>query len=277
MNYKIKVLKLFLFFGLILGTASSTMGKLDSPNGDDIEAGVMRSIIVESWEGVPWVGTAYPNPPLSSVEVNTVNGRPANLQSDLNNKRSMGVRFQFVFPSTNSVTLTPPENRIVKRYVGVLGNDNKPKFRNIPGIELPGRVDTVSVWVLGRGNKYILYGFIEDWKGTTHKFKFGSLNFLGWRPLNIKIPSAIPQGTSSYPQTKSLIFKKFMIESEPLANQEKVVLFFDSLKVLTDVYEPKFGGIDIDFDPEDRAEKEKVRKETEALLNPEPVEAPVAE
>lgn len=249
---------------LFTGTGQIS-GELSNPNGDDVDAMELRSIIVEGWETGPWDAIAKPGPPESTVEVNTVNGIPRNLSFDENNKKSMGLRFQFIYPGNNTVILTPPEDRVVKRYAGQLDENNQPRFIEVPGIELPGKVHAVSVWVLGRGNAYSLEGWIQDWKGDTHIYKFGSLDYIGWRPLTIEIPESVPQDVNSYPQTKTLILKKLVLRSKPQVSQEKVVLFFDSLKVLTDMYDLFFDGADLYFDEEDKEDLNRLDKYTEQL------------
>lgn len=228
--------------------------------GDDVDAMELRSIVVENWEEEPWVAFADPLPPESSVEVKIVKGRPQNLAFDRANNNSLGLRFQFVYPGYNVVTLLPPASKKVRRYAGQLDENNKPKYYETPGIELPGKVKAISVWVLGRGNNYTLEGWIEDWKGDTHILNFGSLDFIGWRPLTVKIPENIPQDITSYPATKTLVFKRFVIRSTKHTTTEKVVLFFDTLKVLTDMYDLFFDGADMDFDEQDRQEKLAVKK-----------------
>lgn len=258
-----------------VGFSDNAQSQLNSPLGDDTDAMELRSIVVEGWEGAPWLVDANPGPPESTVEVNTVEGRPSNLAFDERNKRSLGLRFQFIYPGNNMIVLKPTEDRRVRRYIGQLDADNRPKFVEVPGIELPGKVKAISIWVLGRGAKYALEGWVEDWKGDTHIFKFGMVDFIGWRPMTVNIPEGVPQGVDSYPQTKTLVFKKFVIRSLPTSNQEKVVLFMDSLKVLTTLYDVYFDGMDVNFDPVDRQEKERIKRYAEQLLSGEA--APAAE
>jgi hypothetical protein len=70
----------------------------------------------------------------------------------------------------------------------------------------------------------------------------GSLNFVGWRPMKVAIPVNVPQEIQSYPQTRVTKIVRFVIRSTPDAGIEDVYMFFDQLKVLTDVFEVNFDG-----------------------------------
>ena len=146
-----------------------------------------------------------------------------------------------------------------------LDHNNKPKVQDIPGLKLPGKVKALSVWVLGRGSDYTLEAWVQDWKGSTHVLKMGSVNFVGWRPLTAKVAANIPQDIDTYPQTKNLVLTKLVLRSKPTANTEKVVIFFDSVKVLTDMYDVHFDGADIDFDEMDKKEKHEAREYAKSL------------
>ncbi len=245
--------------GAMASVLTAKAATVTTMNGEDVDSQELRSIIVEGWEKEAWVVEANPAAPESKIEANIVEGRPKNLSFDENNKNSMGLRYRFVYPGNSTVTITPPESRKVKRFSGQLDENNEPKFYETAGIELPGRVVAVSVWVLGRGNEYNLECWIEDWKGDTHIYDFGSLDFIGWRPLSIEIPASVPQDVESYPQTKTLVLKKFVVRSTPYTSQEEVVFFFDTLKVLTDMFDLHFDGAEMHFDDKDKQDKERMK------------------
>ncbi len=254
----------FLFVTFFL--LNSIDSKISTHQGEDVEAKQLRSIIVEGWETTAWDAEAIPGPPEGVANTKIVEGRPINLGNNSKNKKSMGVRFSFVYPGNNSVVLTPPKNKSVRRFTGQLDEKNLPKYIEVPGIELPGRIDSLSLWALGRGNEVSLEIWIEDWKGDTFIGRFGSLDYIGWRPLNVKIPRYIPQRISSFPQTKSMVLKKLVIRSEPTTSQEEVVVFLDSLKVLSTVYDLYFDGVNMSFNEEDAKYKNSLNEYQKKLI-----------
>ena len=115
--------------------------------------------------------------PEGTAVTNIVKGRPENLNTNTKNLNSLGLKFSFVYPGNNKIELLPPKEKTVKKQMGQLDENNKPKYIDIRGIELPGKVYAISTWVLGRGADYDLECWIQDSKGTTYVLKMGSLKF----------------------------------------------------------------------------------------------------
>ena len=131
---------------------------------------------------------------------------------------------------------------------------------------MPGRVKALSIWVLSRGNRVNLECWIQDWRGDSHLFKFGSLAFIGWRPLTVTIPAYVPQSITSFPQTRSMVLKRLVLRTVPSAPGEEIVLFFDSLKTLTNIYDLHFDGADINYDERDKQYKSQLNDYQKKLI-----------
>lgn len=225
------------------------------------------------------------NPNYANLEVERhvklIDGTPQDIRSNVGYDKAkvLAVQFAFSFQGNNTITIKPPEvdHYVVERprpYFNEVAmetgklqnrscykNPNKNNSENTPqrgqyvecvyGVALPGKVYQLSVWVLGRGNEYDMEAWIEDWKGATHILDFGSLDFVGWRPLTVKIPVDVPQDVESFPPTKTLVLKQFKIRARPDTSLEEVYLFFDEIRVLTDIFEVYFDGAQINFNEED--------------------------
>lgn len=211
-------------------------------------------------------------------QVKLVDGAPRDIRNLDTEKgktaKVLGVKFHFTYPGYNEVTMRPPRTKkyeVIRSKPFLNENDFKkgqdgkfaqPSNRSysVYGLEMPGVSQEVSLWVNGRGNDYELEGWFQDWKGDTHILKFGSLNFIGWRPLKIAIPSNVPQGVDSYPRNKTLVLTQFRLRSHPKTSGESVILFFDEIKVLTNTHDVHFDGADLNFDSEDCESKNKKDK-----------------
>ena len=159
-------------------------------------------------------------------------------------KKCLGMHFRFKYPGYNKVYVIPPPEvqhdnpgKAVMTYDPRTGKEIRER-----AIQIPGQARGLSVWVHGRGNDYYLEAWLKDWTGETHVVHFGSVNFVGWRPIKALIPLYVPQSTESYPQTKVLKITRFVVRAAPTAIVEDVYLFFDQVKALTDTYEVNFDG-----------------------------------
>lgn len=226
----------------------------------DISESELKAVVVEDFEkasdwtleSVPKKNNDAKKNPVPALESKYVEGNPSDLQPErwtpdkkgMEKKQCLGIHFKFKYPGYNSVAVIPPPEvqwddptKKVMTYDSRSGVEIQER-----AIELPGRAKGVSLWFHGRGNPYILECWVKDYKGDVHILKMGSLNFVGWRPLKAWIPTNVPQETMSYPQTRITKIVRFVIRGLPEAPSEDVYMFFDQIKVLTDVFEVNFDG-----------------------------------
>ena len=212
-------------------------------------------------------------------EVKLIKGTPIDLRENYgyDNANVLGLYFAFTFPGLNSVTIQPPDvdhytNERIRYYlsenIAMEQKERKSCFKDpslstirssrravafecVTGVSLPGKVFKISVWVMGRGDDYDLEIWLEDWKGNLHVLPLGSVDFIGWRPLSVAIPSNIPQDINTFPQTKKLVFRKFKLRSKKTTFTDPVYIFFDELRILANLFEVSYDGAQLDFDKTD--------------------------
>ncbi len=247
----------------------------------DVSGEELRAVVVEDFEnakisedinGEGWFLTSTPKKyekaeteeklkrkdPVLTLEMKLVNGGPNDLSieelslTDKGKSKSkvLGVKFKFRYPGENSVNIEAPKEvdwKTGKPFLRM--NTASGKEEQFRGLQLPGQCQAISLWVHGRGNPYDLEAWLEDYRGDTHILKFGSVNFVGWRPMKVYIPKSVPQAFESYPQTKVTRITRFVLRAQTNVNHEELTadtyFFFDQLKVLTDTYEVNFDGQDL--------------------------------
>lgn len=268
------------FFALVLGLTGirDADSRVMTNVNPDISGEEVRAVVVEDFENVKiasnanedgWFVTTNPKKyekaeteeklkrkdPVLNLEVKVVNGGPNDMLPEewsvtelgKTKENVLGIKFKFRYPGANSVSIEPPLEVDWKTKKPVMRlNPASGKEEQFRGLELPGQAKAVSLWVHGRGNPYDLEAWLEDYKGQTHIIKFGSVNFVGWRPMKAYIPNTVPQTTESYPQTKITRITRLVLRAQTHVHYEELITdtyyFFDQIKVLTDTYEVNFDG-----------------------------------
>ncbi len=116
-------------------------------------------------------------------------------------------------------------------------------------IPVPGRAKMIDLWVWGSNFNYYLEVYLRDYKGVVHLINMGDLTFQGWQNMQISLPSTIPQSRRTLPRRQGITFVKFRIWTRPSERVDDFQIYFDQLKVLTDMFESRFDG-DTLADPE---------------------------
>ena len=230
----------------------------------DISGEAIRAVVVEDFEKGQvgkegWDITSTPKKftsdksskklkmkdPVPTIEIKIISGKPNDMIPEewsltglgKVKEKLLGIHFRFQYPGENSVSIVPPkEVRWHDRKPVFTYNPNTGKQEQERGIQLPGKAKAISLWVHGRGHPYNLELWLKDYRGSTHILKFGSVNFVGWRPLKVYVPANVPQEFQSYPQTRTSKITKFVLRAEKSAHHEEltadVFFFFDQLKVI---------------------------------------------
>ncbi len=141
--------------------------------------------------------------------------------------RALGVNAQFDRKGYNYIELIPD-----------IKND-KGEFTGIP---IPGRCKMIDLWAWGSNYDYYAEIHVTDYRGITHVLPLGNLNYTGWRNLKVRIPNYIPQGRSYIPKIKQLSLSKIVVWTRPAEKVDNYFIFFDQIKVLTDIFITRFDG-----------------------------------
>ena len=227
-------------------------------------------------------------------EVKLMSGLPLSLLGTLPRETSkmLGLRFNFNFPGrSNVINIEPPSvdyyrierQRFYRKSISISKKKYKcfddPKYSAIKvesqenlsrsydcvvGILLPGNVQAIKIWVLSRGYDYTLKAWLEDWHGDTHIIKLGDLKHIGWKSLHGEVPNHVYQVKGPSSGSRSLILRRLQIHSENknLSEEDMVYLFFDQLRIVTNLYKQFYDGGGVDFDQADCLRKRKMDKLT---------------
>lgn len=252
--------------GLLLGLfvwVNSIHSRVAPYNSLDFEP---KSILLESWESEGWSAITFPKTPVGHVRVAMIDGRAPGVLINNNNKL-LGLSFAFVYPGFNKIEILPPKNMTVTRYTGEFTVDGERSRYTTVGMELPGRVKTIAVWVLSKACECYVEAVLEDWKGTLHSVYLGDLREHGWSHKKVEIPGRISQSIGKVADRRLLLFRKFVVRtyatSEALGTS---FLYFDSFKITTELNESRQDGLDIVFDEEDRAEQRRATGYLEEVI-----------
>lgn len=186
----------------------------------------ITSVLVEDFNEA-WSYTASENLDQAKAKITVIEAGAQNdllwpEESEGRQKRSMGFKCGFHSRGYNHVTFIPP----------------KP-------ITLPGRARRIQIWVMGMKYNYDLEIWVEDFRGMSHKLEMGNLNFAGWRGLTRDIPWYIPQQESEYPSDRPLRITKIVVRTTPDQRPDRFYVYFDQIRVLTDIYEQPFDGLEL--------------------------------
>ena len=116
-------------------------------------------------------------------------------------------------------------------------------------IPIPGRVQSIDMWVWGSNFNYYIEAYFRDYQGVVHSVPLGNMGYTGWRNLRARIPNHIPQSRRTQPNFAGLQFIKFRIWTTPLERVDNFYIYFNQMKILTDIHETLFDGNDL-IDPD---------------------------
>ena len=126
--------------------------------------------------------------------------------------------------------------------------------RPLRPIPVEGVVKTVSVWVAGRNQAHKLFLLVQDFNGRTFELPIGPLDFTGWNRLTVTVPPSpagvigIIQASPYYGDRPGVRIMGVRVECDPVTARGTYYLYFDDLRVVTDLY--NYDSRDTDDPPD---------------------------
>jgi len=110
-------------------------------------------------------------------------------------------------------------------------------------IPIEGITKTVSVWVAGRNKSHDIFLLVQDLNGHNFELYLGNLAFNGWKKLSVAVPVSedgehgIVQSSAFTGQGPGLRIIGYRIDCNPMQARGKYYVYFDDLRVYTDLYD----------------------------------------
>jgi hypothetical protein len=111
-------------------------------------------------------------------------------------------------------------------------------------IKVPGITKALSLWVCGRSFQHRLYAHVLDYLGNEMILDMGLLDFVGWKKVNIPVPSSIKQHNYHDSDWRGISFAGFSVETDPAEAYGVYYVYFDELRAITDIYSEEFRDED---------------------------------
>lgn len=109
-------------------------------------------------------------------------------------------------------------------------------IRPIRPIPVPGIAKMLSMQVVGRNLRHRLYIIVNDHFGNRAKIYMGQLTHSGWDELRATIPPHIKQVDPRYMNKQGIQITEILIEPDPVETYGNFYVYFDDLRVVTDLF-----------------------------------------
>jgi hypothetical protein len=103
-------------------------------------------------------------------------------------------------------------------------------------IPVAGLSKTISVWIAGRNFNHTLKILFDDYFGRPMELTVGKLTFMGWKKLTVAVPPSITQTDYHFTYKDGIKITGFKIECDPLEAMGTYYLYFDDIRVVTDLF-----------------------------------------
>lgn len=103
-------------------------------------------------------------------------------------------------------------------------------------LAVPGIAKTISVWAVGRNFNHRLQVVVSDYFGNTNILNMGTLNFSGWKKLTVAVPPTVQQRNYHYTDRMGIQILGFVIVPDLMETFGTYYVYFDDLRVTTDLF-----------------------------------------
>ena len=223
-----KKLVTILAISCLFGAAFAQNSSLSAPDpatvGNDSARQSLREVSVDLCEREgSWNASISPDNGIISARLFTgspLGKQPLEENADVEDSKVLGVKAEFFRRGINSFYITAA--------------------RPLP---VEGITKTVSVWVAGRNQPHDLYLLVQDYFGNNFELYMGNLAFSGWRKLTVAVPPS-PDGERGIVQQSFYFGDKpglriigFRVDCDPIYARGAYYIYFDDLRVVTDLYD----------------------------------------
>ena len=117
-------------------------------------------------------------------------------------------------------------------------------------LPVEGIAKTISVWVCGRNQDHNLWVLVQDMFGRNYELYMGTLGFGGWKKMTAVVPPSpdgehgIVQQSAFYNSRPGLRIVGFRIDCNPVLARGSYYVYFDALRVVTDLYDLQYRDED---------------------------------
>lgn len=225
--------KYILTVAAVLCTATFAFAQsksLAEPNPSDTGSGsaaeALREVSIEKFErDGAW--NVHISPDAGVISARLFEGSPAakeTLEEDKGKEdldtHVLGVKVQFFRRGVNSIYITA-----------------------VRPLAVEGTTKTISVWVAGRNQDHDIFVLVQDYFGHSYELYLGNLGFSGWKQMTLAVPPSpdgehgIVQSSAYYGDRPGLRILGFRIDCNPMLAKGTYYIYFDDLRVVTDLFE----------------------------------------
>ena len=142
-----------------------------------------------------------------------------------------------VLPEEEAIGIATPDDYVLGVKASFFRRGNHEIYvQPIRPLAVPGITKTINLWVVGRNFNHRLYVVVADYFGNVNMLEMGTLNFSGWKELTVAVPPSIVQRDFHYNDRMGLQIMGFMIEPDLMETFGTYYVYFDGLRVLTDLF-----------------------------------------